>query len=162
MLSTKPLHRNCGLTMLERATLFFGTTRVTSNVALTAGSSQQGKALRASVAYKMQNQIAQPNIIFNFSGQMFGLILKLQVLNLKQSFRLIDTFWPCTFMYKYKPLWILNLANFKNFSNICCFKPLKIFETFIQRKHINKWIWTSNCVTAPYFSSPEGEEYLLL
>lgn len=66
-------YRNRGLTMLERATLFFGTTRVTSNVALTAGSSQQGKALRASVAYKMQNQIAQAKIIqyLSFTGQMF-------------------------------------------------------------------------------------------
>lgn len=66
-------YRNRRLTMLERATLFFGTTRVTSNVAFTAGSSQQGKALRASVAYKMQNQIAQAKIIqyLSFTGQMF-------------------------------------------------------------------------------------------
>ena len=42
-----------GLTMLERATLFLGTTSVTSNVAFTAGSSQQGKARRASVAYRV-------------------------------------------------------------------------------------------------------------
>ncbi len=39
-------------TMLERATLSFGTTRVTSKVALIAGSSQHGKARLASVAWK--------------------------------------------------------------------------------------------------------------
>ena len=38
--------------MFDRATSFDGTVRVTSNVALQLGSSQQGKALRASVASK--------------------------------------------------------------------------------------------------------------
>ena len=38
-------------TMLERATLSLGTTRVTSKVALWAGSSQQGRARRASAAW---------------------------------------------------------------------------------------------------------------
>ena len=40
------------LTMFERATLSFGTIRVTSNVALWVGSSQHGRARRASAAYK--------------------------------------------------------------------------------------------------------------
>lgn len=37
-------------TMFDKATRSLGTIRVMSNVALIAGSSQQGKALRASVA----------------------------------------------------------------------------------------------------------------
>ena len=40
------------LTILERTTRSEGATIVTSNVAFKAGSSQQGKALRASVAWK--------------------------------------------------------------------------------------------------------------
>lgn len=38
--------------MFDRATLSLGTTKVTSNVALRAGSSQQGNARRASVGCK--------------------------------------------------------------------------------------------------------------
>lgn len=38
-------------TMFDRATLSLGTIRVISKVALIAGSSQQGNALRASVAW---------------------------------------------------------------------------------------------------------------
>lgn len=38
-------------TMFDKATLSLGTIRVISKVALMAGSSQQGKALRASVAW---------------------------------------------------------------------------------------------------------------
>ena len=43
-------------TMFERATLSFGTTRLISKVALTAGSSQQGNARRASVDWKQEIQ----------------------------------------------------------------------------------------------------------
>ncbi len=39
-------------TIFDRATLSFGTIRVMSKVALIAGSSQQGKARRASVAWR--------------------------------------------------------------------------------------------------------------
>lgn len=46
----------CLLTMLERAVLVLGTTRVTSKVALMAGSSQHGRARRASVDYKHTNK----------------------------------------------------------------------------------------------------------
>jgi len=41
--------------MFDKATLSLGTTKVTSNVALRAGSSQQGNARRASVGYKKKN-----------------------------------------------------------------------------------------------------------
>lgn len=40
------------LTILDKATLSLGTIRAMSKVALMAGSSQQGKALRASVAWR--------------------------------------------------------------------------------------------------------------
>lgn len=40
------------VTMFDRATLFFGTVRVISKVAFKAGSSQHGKDLRASDAWK--------------------------------------------------------------------------------------------------------------
>ncbi len=40
------------ITMLDKATLSFGTTKVTSNVAFMAGSSQHGNARLASVAWK--------------------------------------------------------------------------------------------------------------
>ena len=42
-------HTSLTTGMLDKATAATGDTRVTSNVALKAGSSQQGKALRASV-----------------------------------------------------------------------------------------------------------------
>ena len=47
------------LTMLERATRSFGTTRVMSNVAFTAGSSQHGNARRASVGCKTMGTTKQ-------------------------------------------------------------------------------------------------------
>lgn len=40
-------------TIFDKATLSLGTIRVISKVALMAGSSQQGKALRASVAWSV-------------------------------------------------------------------------------------------------------------
>ena len=43
-------------TMLERATLSLGTTKVTSKVALWAGSSQQGRARRASAAWERRER----------------------------------------------------------------------------------------------------------
>lgn len=43
--------------MFDKATLSLGTTKVTSNVALRAGSSQQGNARRASVGYKKKKNI---------------------------------------------------------------------------------------------------------
>ncbi len=55
------------LTMFERATLSFGTTSVTSNVAFKAGSSQHGNARLASVGWKkseFHNLITIYNIIF--------------------------------------------------------------------------------------------------
>lgn len=43
--------------MFDKATLSLGTTNEISKVALIAGSSQQGKALRASVALRKQEII---------------------------------------------------------------------------------------------------------
>ena len=43
--------------MFDKATLSLGTTNEISKVALMAGSSQQGKALRASVALKKEYEI---------------------------------------------------------------------------------------------------------
>lgn len=43
--------------MFDKATLSLGTTNEISKVALMAGSSQQGKALRASVALKREYEI---------------------------------------------------------------------------------------------------------
>ena len=45
----QPTTYNLQPTMLDRATRSLGTTKVTSNVAFMAGSSQQGNARRASV-----------------------------------------------------------------------------------------------------------------
>lgn len=45
-------HFNQILTIFDKATLSLGTTNEISNVALMEGSSQQGKALRASVAWR--------------------------------------------------------------------------------------------------------------
>jgi len=62
--------------MFERATLSFGTTKVTSNVAFTAGSSQHGNARLASVALKINT----------FDNDIHGMNLnvcnKLQMMNL--------------------------------------------------------------------------------
>lgn len=44
-------HSNNEQTMFDRATPVLGTINLMSNVAFIAGSSQQGKALRASVAF---------------------------------------------------------------------------------------------------------------
>lgn len=44
-------------TMFDKATLSLGTTNEISKVALMAGSSQQGKALRASVALRKKYEI---------------------------------------------------------------------------------------------------------
>lgn len=44
-------------TMFDKATLSLGTTNEISKVALMAGSSQQGKALRASVALRKEYEI---------------------------------------------------------------------------------------------------------
>ena len=38
----------------------------------------------------------------------------------------------------------------------------EILETKVKREMERDGEHTSNCVTAPYFSSPEGEKYLLL
>lgn len=54
--------------MFDRATLSLGTTNEISNVALMAGSSQQGKALRASVALRREYEILKEKKKINESA----------------------------------------------------------------------------------------------
>lgn len=92
-------------TMLERGTRSWGTIRVIAKVALWAGSSQQGKQRRASVAsnWVTAEYRSSPDTLYGKSVKM-SILRTIKVT--------VDVYWVCMKILGYKKLILLQKVSF--------------------------------------------------